>query len=240
MHLLVLSKRRNQLAVPNHDAGYLSGLVHEGLFLVVAQTHAVDHPLHLPDIGLGHTRARDGHVVDIHCEGITPLFAERRDACPKVIIGEIGHDRTQRRPGGQVLPITGKVREQSSDIAFALHDAVEEPEDPPLRRAGEEFANVEALDDAIASMRRRVGDIAPSLHGAKKELWRIDAGQNLREPCLHTFQCLAGIFDMPDAVARLLRDIKLTIECVAGRQRAEVRSRNAQQRGQLRPTTHLV
>lgn len=139
-----------------------------------------------------------------------------------------------------MLLIARNVCEQPGNIPLAPHYAVEEPEDPTLWGAGEEFANVETLDNAIASMCCGVGDVASPLHRAEKELWRADPGQHLRQSCLNPLQRLARVFDMPNAVARLLRNIKFGIKPIASGQGAQIGPRNAQQRSQLGAATHLV
>ncbi len=111
-----------------------------------------------------------------------------------------------------MLPITSKFREQTSDIALTLHYGVEKPKNPSLWGAGEEFANVEALNDTIFPMGRCVGNVTTPLYGAEQKLRRIDARKNLRQPCLHSLQRFAGIFDVSNAVASLLRNIKFGIE----------------------------
>lgn len=59
---------------------------------------------------------------------------------------------------------------------------MEEPEHSPLRSAGEEPANIQALNNAIAPVCRRICDIAAALHWAEKEFWRVDARQQLCQP----------------------------------------------------------
>ena len=123
--------------------------------------------------------------------------------------------------------ITCNVGEQPSNITLAVHDAMQEPENPTLWGAGEEFANIETLNNAIAAMCSRIGNIAASFDRAEKKFWGVYAAQKLRQPCLNPLQRLAGIFNMPDAVARLFRNIKFGIESVANRKRAQIRTRNA-------------